>query len=50
MVQDICYNHSCERLLYDCVCYDIEIKIKDLKAELNKGEDSQIPMSDEEDD
>ena len=30
--------------------YYIEVKIKDLKAELNKGQDSQIPMSDEEDD
>ena len=27
-----------------------EVKIKDLKAELNKDEDSQIPMSDKEDD
>ena len=30
--------------------YYIEVKIKDLKAELNKGQDYQIPMSDEEDD
>ena len=29
--------------------YDIEVKIKDLKAELNKGEDTQIPMSEEDD-
>ena len=27
--------------------YEIEVKIKDLKAELNKDEDTQIPMSDE---
>ena len=29
--------------------YDVEVKIKDLKAELNTDEDSQIPMSDEDD-
>ena len=29
--------------------YDIEVKIKDLKAELNKGEDTQIPTSEEDD-
>ena len=30
--------------------YYIEVKIKDLKAEINKSEDSQIPMPDKEDD
>ena len=29
--------------------YDIEVKIKDLKAEINKGEDTQIPTSEEDD-
>ena len=29
--------------------YSVEVKIKDLKAELNMDEDSQIPMSDEDD-
>ena len=30
--------------------YYFDVKIKDLKAEINKDEDSQIPMSDKEDD
>ena len=30
--------------------YYIEVKIKDLKAEISKSEDSQIPMPDKEDD
>ena len=38
-----------KKLLQDNHFY-FEVKIKDLKAELNKGEDSQIPMSDKEDD
>ena len=29
--------------------YDIFVKIKDLKAEINKGEDTQIPTSEEDD-
>ena len=29
--------------------YDIEVKIKDLKAEINKGEDTEIPTSEEDD-
>ena len=43
-------SHGALKKLVQDDRYYVEVKIKDLKAEINKGEDSQIPMSDEEGD